>query len=194
MKITLSTDIINAIDTSDPKIQGMIPPYNQVYYHGAAGQEHYKLLSYLSTLYNYEILGDIGTNTGASALALSHNPTNHVFSVDIVDHKQGQPLPVNCKYTIGNLLWDETIFDAILKCPLMLMDIDHEYHTEIQIYNRLVASSWKGVLICDDIHLNEPMKQFWSEVTHRKYDVTKYGHASGTGFIVTDDSIEIEMV
>ena len=45
-------------------------------FYGSIGKEHYKLLSYLSTLFNNSIIIDIGTHRGSSALALSYNSTN----------------------------------------------------------------------------------------------------------------------
>jgi hypothetical protein len=74
-----------------------------------------------------------------------------------------------------------------------MLDIDHEYHNEIQIYHTLANRGWKGIIVCDDIHLNDPMKRFWDEVSHPKIDITKYGHGSGTGVIVMDNT-EFELV
>ena len=42
------------------------------------GKEHYKLLSYFSTLFNNSNILDIGTYSGCSALALSYNSTNTI--------------------------------------------------------------------------------------------------------------------
>ena len=52
---------------------------------GDVGKEHYKLLSYFSTLFNNSNILDIGTHTGCSALALSYNSTNTIYSFDIMD-------------------------------------------------------------------------------------------------------------
>ena len=48
-----------------------------------AGKEQYKLLSYLSAQFTGRHILDIGTGRGASALALSSNPTNTIYSFDI---------------------------------------------------------------------------------------------------------------
>lgn len=193
MKITLSTETLNAINTNDPKIADSIPNWYRCYYHLEAGKEHYRLLSFFATQYNYEILTDLGTNRGASAVALSVNPTNLVYSIDIENVKEGEPTPKNCEYVLGNILWDNEIFERVMNTPFIMLDIDHEYHNEIQIYKKLADSNWKGILVCDDIHLNDPMKRFWSEVTHPKLDITKYGHGSGTGVIIMDDT-EFELL
>jgi hypothetical protein len=194
MKITLSTDVLNSIDTHDPKFKRFIPGWYNEYYHLEAGKEHYRLLLYLASIYNYEIISDIGTNMGASALALSTNPTNRVYSIDIEslrpDGVGGLP---NCEYIFGNILCDHTIMEKVLGSKFIMLDIDHEYHNEIQIYKHLVNNGWKGLICCDDIYLNDPMKRFWNEISHPKIDVTKYGHGSGTGFIIMDDT-EIELL
>ena len=52
------------------------------YFLEAPGKEHYRLLSYISTLYNGVTILDIGTYKGCSALALSFNPSNKVVSFD----------------------------------------------------------------------------------------------------------------
>ena len=49
------------------------------------GRQHYKLLSYFSTLYNNSNIIDIGTHRGSSATALSYNQTNTIYSFDIVN-------------------------------------------------------------------------------------------------------------
>ena len=52
--------------------------FNDEEFLGPIGKEHYKLLAYLSTLFNDTYFIDIGTNYGNSALALSYNNTNKI--------------------------------------------------------------------------------------------------------------------
>jgi hypothetical protein len=113
--------------------------------------------------------------------------------MDITNFKPGVPTPTNCEFMIGNVLYDSKIVDSLLKSKFIMLDIDHEYYDEIQIYKKLIENGWRGLLCCDDIHLNEPMKRFWSEIYHPKIDITKYGHGSGTGLVIMDDT-EIEML
>jgi hypothetical protein len=42
---------------------------------------------------------------------------------------------------------------------------------------------WNGLLLLDDINFNEPMNQFWNNISEEKYDITKIGHWSGTGLV-----------
>jgi hypothetical protein len=192
MKITLSTDQLNAIDTTS-KHSECIPAEYRQYYHLSAGQEHYRLLIHLTSYYNNELLVDMGTNHGASALALANNPTNTVYSVDIVDLKSGEPSLPNCKFELGDVLQNQSIFENMMKSRFIMLDTYHEYDFEIAFYTKLVENSWKGIMICDDIHLNPPMHRFWSEITHTKLDISKYGHGSGTGVVIMDDT-EFELL
>lgn len=193
MKIKLSCDVLNSINTEDTNFVDMIPGWYNQYYHLQAGKEHYRLLIYFASLYENAIIADIGTNMGASALALSTNPKNVVYSIDIVDLKPNVRRLPNCNYIVGNILEDKSIMDKVLRSKFVMLDIDHEYHNEINIYKNLVSSGWKGLICCDDIHLNDFMERFWKEVSHPKIDITKYGHGSGTGLIVMDDT-EIELL
>jgi hypothetical protein len=49
------------------------------WFFGNAGEEHYRLLIKISTLFNGQTLYDIGTYEGSSALALAHNENNFVL-------------------------------------------------------------------------------------------------------------------
>jgi tRNA1(Val) A37 N6-methylase TrmN6 len=49
------------------------------------GQEHYRLLSYFSTLFSDCNIINIGTNIGNSSLALSYNKKNTIYSFEITD-------------------------------------------------------------------------------------------------------------
>jgi len=53
------------------------------------------------------------------------------------------------------------------------------------IYDYLKKNNYIGILILDDIYLNEPMRYFWNEVCKNedKMDISHLGHWSGTGII-----------
>jgi len=148
---------------------------------GARG-EHYKLLNYIAHLFSNEILLDIGTREGISALALATSD-NSIITYDInrielpfksdyinVEFKQ---LDINLE-TVNNLS----------RSPLMVLDIDpHDGSQEKIFFNTLRKINYNGIIILDDINLNEGMAGFWESVTENKYDITKYGHMSGTGLV-----------
>ena len=59
---------------------------NPDYYVNKSGYQEYRLYSYLSTFFNNSVILDVGTLTGRSAVALSHNNSNQVISYDIHDY------------------------------------------------------------------------------------------------------------
>jgi hypothetical protein len=160
---------------------------NKSVFNSLPGQEHYHLLKELSTQINGKEIFDIGTWKGASALALSFNQTNTVHSFDLV-HSHILPKISNIVYHLANIvtntpdreLWKE----RILASPLIFLDIDpHEGKDEYVFYEWLRDNNYKGVLICDDIHHFEAMRNnFWSKIPNEfKTDLTSQGHWSGTG-------------
>jgi hypothetical protein len=84
----------------------------------------------------------------------------------------------------------------IAKSQLILLDIDpHEGTEEIKFVNLLQDAGFKGLMLVDDIKLNEGMKRFWGGVELPKYDLTELGHWTGTGLIVYDpDIIDVQVV
>jgi hypothetical protein len=155
---------------------------------GPVGKEHYSLLAYFSTLFNNCDIFDIGTHRGASALALSFNPTNRIHTFDIVN-KSGYPTPPNVSYHTDNLLeengrekWEE----RLLASPFIFMDIDpHEGGREYEFYTWLKEKQYNGFVIFDDIWYFKPMRDnFWYKIPHHeKIDITHVGHWSGTGIV-----------
>lgn len=173
-------------ETFDP-IMASAP---DAYYNLPPGKEHYRLLSYLSTQFDNLNILDIGTARGHSALSLSYNKTNTVHSFDITEfvvNKSIQTLP-NVRYYSDNL-WDAEAaakhIDLIKSSPLIFLDVDpHEGHMELAFYQFLKNIGYQGLMICDDIHHFEGMRRFWSQIPiDEKYDISRYGHWSGTGLI-----------
>ena len=146
------------------------------------GQEHYLLLSYISTLYNQALLYDIGTYRGCSAVAMSYNSNNIIKSFDIVDVKTVKNEPSNIEWIIGNFM--EQPIEEIHSSPFIMLDIDHTGVTEQKILDFLIDNNWHGKLLLDDINLNQEMKNFWNGISYEKYDLTDIGHWSGTGLVI----------
>ena len=74
--------------------------------------------------------------------------------------------------------------EEIRKTRFIFLDVDHDGLYEDKFYSFLNSIEWKGILVLDDIHLNEPMKNFWNGISQEKYDLTQIGHWSGTGLVV----------
>lgn len=149
------------------------------YYHDVASREHYRLLMYISTLFENRTLFDVGTNKCMSALALSFNSNNKVKTFDVIKLLEVNPNVANIEYILG----DSTKDTDMNNTPFIFLDVDHDGLYEDIIYNHLKAINWKGILLLDDIHLNDPMKNFWNNITEEKHDLTNKGHWSGTGLV-----------
>jgi predicted O-methyltransferase YrrM len=166
-------------DYSD-KLRNIELQHDPYYFHMESGKEHYRLLMYVSTLYNNEVIFDVGTNKCMSALALSYNKSNRVKTFDIVKLLPENPNVDNIEYILG----DSTKDIDLEKCPVIFLDVDHDGIYEDIFYDCLKSINWKGILILDDIHLNDPMKKFWNRIEEKKYDITNIGHWSGTGLVI----------
>lgn len=162
------------------------PSLDSKEYPGTSGDQHYKLLAWLSMQWSDVEFVDIGTHHGASAIALSHNPRNKVLSFDIVNNVKCQK--PNTQLVRANL-WTESerqIWrDRLLSAPLIFLDVDpHNGIMELDFYTWLVENNYRGILICDDIWCFPPMRQkFWAQISTPKMDLTRVGHWSGTGIV-----------
>jgi hypothetical protein len=145
-----------------------------------SGQAHYKLLSFISNLFDNCNIFDIGTNACRSAIALSTNKNNRVISYDIEQNLPINPILKNVEFILGDTIEDSRLKDT----PFIMLDVNHDGLYEDIFYNFLHSINWKGMLLLDDIHLNEPMKKFWSSIVEEKYDITNLGSWSGTGLVV----------
>lgn len=153
--------------------------HNTSYFHLNSGREHYRLLMYISDLFIKETLFDIGTYRCVSSAALSYNFKNRIISYDVVKVLPLNPILPNVEYIIGDCTKDE----RLIKSPFMFLDVNHDGKFEKIFYEHLKEINYKGLILCDDIYLNEPMKRWWNDIEEEKYDLTYKGHWSGTGLI-----------
>lgn len=167
-----------------------------IYFPREMGLEHYKLLAYLSSqCENGEKVYDIGTFVGYSALALAYNPNVNVVTYDLYNlfpntaDLTAKAYP-NITFKIADCTTPAEV-QEIAKSPLVFLDVDpHDGIQEPQIFKSLEDAGFKGILLLDDIHLNEGMRNFWNWIPekYKKYDISKYGHHSGTGLVVFDEA------
>jgi hypothetical protein len=146
---------------------------------GIESGEHYKLLSYLSDLFENETILDLGTRDGLSALVLSKNNKNKVITYDLLP-KPEQMIPFenlipNCEFKQMNV-FDENI--EIIKSSKKFSEL-------------LESINYQGIVVCDDIEWFPAMNLWWNNLTQVKYNVTKFGHGSGTGIIDFSGSVVI---
>lgn len=165
------------------------------------GKQHYRLLSYFSTLFNDCHIIDIGTHTGMSSLALSYNERNTVYSFDISDNVTNPFIRgrINIKNIFDNL-WDKVnqkIWKKkILESKFIFLDVDpHDGELEMEFITFLKEIGYPGFVICDDIWYFENMRNhFWYKLNKNYcYDVTEFGHWSGTGIITFNNNFYFQL-
>lgn len=164
-----------------------------------AGRGHYALLGYLSSLQKQSVIVDIGTRWGDSARALASEPSNFVYSFDImnaadriakansVDVKGLEEQLGNIQFFQStNILRSKRGLAILRVAKIVLLDTLHQPDAnafEYDFVNLLLKNGFKGLLICDDIHLNAQMEKWWNSISLKKYDLTEVGHSSGTGLV-----------
>jgi len=157
-------------------------------FYGKVGEQHYRLLAYLSTLVSNSVILDIGSHLGYSALSLSFQSTNVIHSFDIVDNVLTSiKTRTNIKFHIADLfdpVGREAWKDLILSAAFIFLDVAPHYGSmEIELYRYLKEIGYTGFVVCDDIWYFKDMRdRFWYHIPlEEKYDLTIFGHWSGTG-------------
>lgn len=137
------------------------------------GQEHYKLLAYLSKQINNSLIVELGTHNGTSSLCLCENLSNKVITYDIRDIYTIKKQPDNLTRHIGNIFdLDPSI---LLTSKLIFLDTAHNGDFEEKVYAYLLKNQYKGILLLDDIFYNDQMFKFWNSIEIKKHDITFIG-------------------
>ena len=190
MKITLSNTLLDALDMKS--IEPKITTYHD-YFTLPSGQEHYRLLRYLAKEINGSIV-EIGTHAATSVVALSADTTQPIVTYDIVNEKQREFEDLTTvTFRLCEFSDDVEYRDFILSSSMIFIDAPHNGTFELFCYQWLKDNGYKGLTIWDDIHLNKPMREFWSSVELPKQDISKYGHITGTGAIFFSDNVQLEL-
>jgi predicted O-methyltransferase YrrM len=157
--------------------------------------EHYKLLYYLTTLMENELILDLGTRDGLSALCLSHNKKNNVITYDLSNKPEEL---LQYEHKLPNLtfkqmnVFDESL-DVFKKSKLIFLDLDpHDGIQEKRFMQLMESIDYEGIIVADDIVWFPNMANWWANIKQRKYDVTRFGHGSGTGLILFSENINVE--
>lgn len=145
------------------------------------GDQHYRLLAYISTILpNGSKILEIGTRWGVSSVALSKNQSVHVTTCDIEDQASFVKRE-NVKFIQADGF---DLLEEYKDVDLIFMDVDpHDGIQEKKMLKKLSDIDFKGILILDDIHLNKEMENFWNSIPFDKFDITQFGHYSGTGIV-----------
>ena len=179
---------------------------------GADLEHYHAILAHLSTYFNDSIIVDMGTHTGNSAVALSYNKSNKVYTFDIAPTEQAAELfkedeYKNIIYIIGNCIENnwygqplgpfstnlseplKSEKEIFLSSELIFLDIDpHDGVQEPQVLDFLITNDWKGIMVCDDIgHQHPPMHDWWNSIELPTYIIrNKYAAFKGTGIVCFD--------
>ena len=153
------------------------------HYVGEVGVEHYRMLSAIVSSIQDNIVVDIGTYQGCSALAMAANENVQVISYDIMNRLRSLPKEKNIEYRVENLLKTKNL----PKTSLIMLDVDpHDAIQEPMFMNLFDDLGYKGIVICDDIHLSSHMEDWWNSIDRENIDLTSIGHHSGTGMVYFD--------
>jgi len=178
---------LNRIDYSNYIKTIMSIPNYQGYFFLEAGKEHYRLISYISTLYNNRTLIDIGTYQGFSALALGYNGQNVVKSYDIKKEKEVDLISKDISLTNNISFYIENILDdlnTLLSSPFIVLDTAHDGIFEEKVIKCLIDNNWNGILLMDDINEYPALSYIWKNLKKEKHELTYKGHWSGTGIAI----------
>lgn len=191
--IEVSNKKVDAVDLRPVAKYMEINPKHNEYLLADAGQEPYKLYGFLSQQLEGDLI-DVGTQFGLSALALSINDKNNVLTFDI-EKQIPEPYPKLTPLNRSNIKMyvchGQAVIPRIAKADLILLDINpHDGDTETKFVESLIQHGFRGILVADDIELNDGMQRFWHNLpSHlKRFNVTHMGHWSGTGIIVFDPS------
>jgi hypothetical protein len=179
--LTITNEELDNIDLF-PYSQRINSLEYQGYFMSKSGQEHYRLLAYISQNDNLIDILDIGTLKGCSALAFSVNQSNKIRSFNIGNEFDLNLIPENSEFFIDNILKNE-YKDIILGSKYIMLDTYHDGTFEKEFVDYLISIGYKGYLLLDDIHLNFEMETFWGSIIQEKYDITNIGHSTGTGVV-----------
>lgn len=161
------------------------------------GKNHCKLLAYLSNqLSDGSKVADLGTYCGASAIALASNPEVNVRTYDVTDFLPSDKLTCKNLQNVSFIRADcKERISELLDCLIIFLDIaPHDGIQEAIIFLKLLEGKFRGLLICDDIKCSQfTIQHWWEQIPLKKYDLTSFGHWSGTGVVVFDPNyIDIE--
>lgn len=152
------------------------------YYSKKSGEEHYRLLSYISLKNDNIIILDVGTFLGCSALAFSVNKNNKIYTFDIKNNFNLKERQRNVIYIIDDVTKSD-YKEVVSSSKIILLDTFHDGIFERKFVDYLEEIGWVGFLLLDDIHLNPQMKSFWDSIKQEKNDITRIGHVTGTGLV-----------
>ena len=171
------------------------------YFDKPAGQEMYRMIAHIARqMPSGSTLVDIGTYCGLSAVALAMNEACNVVTYDVCDQvpetTEGGSLSIrhldNITFKIKDALTEP---DVLSQAKIIVIDMEpHDGLQEAEMLATLRTLGFTGIVILDDIRLSAEMKAFWEAIPETKYDVTSYGHWSGSGVVCFSSAFTFTLV
>jgi predicted O-methyltransferase YrrM len=185
-------DISNNLDSVD-RPQWLLPLPEST---SVVGMPMYKFLYAVSKVIQPILAVELGTWLGVGALHMSAaSPKGLTISVDI-DPKVSERVDIvrqqglNLDYYKGKTLDPATLnhigfhSEANSGIDLLFIDAEHSYgmvKSEYETYKNYMRKG--GVILFDDLYLNEGMTRFWNELTAPKIELPAV-HFVGFGAII----------
>lgn len=192
-EIVLKREELNVINLNTDYYNTNVSEDTKRWFFLSAGQEHHRLLVYLSKLVSKQAIISIGSLKEGAPVALGSNTENEVYAFDPQNMDLDLASVPNIHVIEDELQNSPQYYPLILKSSLIFLDTDpHDGITETNFYNFLLQNGFKGLLVLDDIHYGNGMETFWSSITQRKFDASLYGHHSGTGLVFFNDTTTVK--
>lgn len=121
------------------------------------------LLAYSSLVSDKNIL-ELGTQTGAGTVCFLY-PGRRVLTADVNTGHISKEVLME-KYILVRHLRnaDECTDFKFYDFDTIFVDIGHDGHQEERIHYKLMNEKFKGIVLWDDIELNDDMKFFWKNI------------------------------
>ena len=125
---------------------------------------YYKyLISFCKILQPQRVL-ELGTQIGSGAAALSVY-SRSVVTADVNIGEISKEIYLSNKISVISLRTPQSCLNINFSpFELIFIDIGHDGIYEEQIHKKLLESKYKGIVLWDDILLNNSMKKFWNEL------------------------------
>lgn len=173
----------------DPRLSPFMDERGYEAYKTNTGHTYYLYLARLVREIAPRRIVELGTDIGrAAAFMMTQLPArSELITVEIGSQIrtdlaacQGDP---RLKIVTGSST-DPRVYEPLTDIDLLFIDTDHLYEQISAEWRAYRGRLSKGaVVVFDDIHLNEGMERFWSELPEPKIDAGKDVHFSGWGLV-----------
>jgi predicted O-methyltransferase YrrM len=159
--------------------------------------EHYNFLTAITKICKPRVIWEFGTNTGMGTVALLEGAEENtkIITVDIdpwhskerswiqeEDIKSGKISQLVLSMSDPSLFIDKN--EELAEADLIFVDGPKDVDTETAFFEHLDKMTFRRnpIVVVDDIRLLK-MLRIWRNLEKPKFDLTSFGHWSGTGLV-----------